>query len=139
MGEIVFDLIKKKETMEEKTTTQTAQQTDTASTMDQVDKALMHHVKAPVFIMFAEYLGLVSKLLPWAEEWCDGKQLKDYQIKTVETDAISLFNVAKKQYSIDQIVEWFDCFWDVILKDYNDKVVELERKNAKADIDEDDD
>lgn len=117
--------------MEEKTTTQTAQQTDIVSTMDQVDKTLMHHVKAPVFIMFAEYLGLVSKLLPWAEEWCDGKQLKDYQIKTVETDAISLFNIAKKQYSMEQIVEWFDCFWDVILKDYNDKVEELEKKNAK--------
>ena len=89
-----------------------------------------HVVKAPVFIMFAEYLGLVSKVIDWAEDWCNGNKPDDYKVKIIETDAICLFNQAKKKYTEDELAEWYDLFYEVILSDYENNLKNLEAKQS---------
>ena len=89
-----------------------------------------HVVKAPVFIMFAEYLGLVSKVIDWAEDWCNGNKPDDYKVKIIETDAICLFNQAKKKYTEDELAEWYDLFYEVILSDYDINLKNLEAKQS---------
>lgn len=89
-----------------------------------------HVVKAPVFIMFAEYLGLVSKVIDWAEDWCNGNKPDDYKVKIIETDAICLFNQAKKKYTEDELAEWYDLFYEAILSDYDNNLKNLEAKQS---------
>lgn len=89
-----------------------------------------HVVKAPVFIMFAEYLGFVSKVIDWAEDWCNGNKPDDYKVKIIETDAICLFNQAKKKYTEDELAEWYDSFYEVILSDYDNNIKKLEAKQS---------
>lgn len=78
-----------------------------------------HVVKSPLFLMFAEYLGFVSKVIDWAEDWCLGNKPSDYKINIIETDAIRLFNQAKNKYSKEELVSWYDEFYTVILADYD--------------------
>ena len=87
-------------------------------------------VKAPLFIMFAEYLGFVSKVIDWAEDWCKGNQPDEYKTKIIETDAICLFNQAKKKYTDDELADWYDEFYDVILSDYDKNLKNLEAKQS---------
>lgn len=87
-------------------------------------------VKAPLFIMFAEYLGFVSKVIDWAEDWCNGNQPDEYKAKIIETDAICLFNQAKKKYTEDELAEWYDVFYDLILADYDINLKNLEAKQS---------
>lgn len=89
-----------------------------------------HVVKAPVFIMFAEYLGFVSKVIDWAEDWCNGNKPDDYKVKIIETDAICLFNQAKKKYTEDELAEWYDLLYEVILSDYDNNIKKLEAKQS---------
>lgn len=89
-----------------------------------------HVVKAPVFIMFAEYLGFVSKVIDWAEDWCNGNKPDDYKVKIIETDAICLFHQAKKKYTDDELADWYDEFYDVILSDYDKNLKNLEAKQS---------
>ena len=89
-----------------------------------------HVVKAPVFIMFAEYLGFVSKVIDWAEDWCNGNKPDDYKVKIIETDAICLFNQAKKKYTEDELAEWYDLFYEVTLSDYDNNIKNLEAKQS---------
>lgn len=87
-------------------------------------------VKAPVFIMFAEYLGFVSKVIDWAEDWCKGNQPDEYKTKIIETDAICLFHQAKKKYTDDELADWYNEFYDVILSDYDKNLKNLEAKQS---------
>lgn len=87
-------------------------------------------VKAPLFIMFAEYLGFVSNVIDWAEDWCKGNQPDEYKAKIIETDAICLFNQAKKKYTEDELAEWYDLFYEVILSDYDNNLKNLEAKQS---------
>ena len=87
-------------------------------------------VKAPLFIMFAEYLGFVSNVIDWAEDWCKGNQPDEYKAKIIETDAICLFNQAKKKYTDDELADWYDEFYDVILSDYDKNLKNLESKQS---------
>lgn len=87
-------------------------------------------VKAPLFIMFAEYLGFVSNLIDWAEDWCKGNQPDEYKVKIIETDAICLFHQAKKKYTDDELADWYNEFYDVILSDYDKNLKNLEAKQS---------
>lgn len=87
-------------------------------------------VKAPLFIMFAEYLGFVSNVIDWAEDWCKGNQPDEYKAKIIETDAICLFHQAKKKYTDDELADWYNEFYDVILSDYDKNLKNLEAKQS---------
>ena len=80
---------------------------------------------APVFIMFAEYLGYVSRFNKLAEDMCDGKIPDVYIQKVLNLEANIIFKQMKKDYSMDEIKYWYSIYYPIILKDYIDKLNSL--------------
>lgn len=74
------------------------------------------------FILFAEFLGYESVFIDWAEDVCNGEKVEDFQKTLVERDADYIFNKMKEEYSIEEIRNWYNEFYDVILKEYDEKV-----------------
>lgn len=95
-------------------TTTTTVETKTETNTITVNKAL--------FLLFAEFLGYASPLIDWAEEICDGKEVEDYKRKIIEVDANFIFNKMQKEYSLEDIRSWYDEFYPLILKEYEDKM-----------------
>ena len=57
-----------------------------------------YNISAPLFLMFAEYLGYVSKALTWVDNWCVAKKRpQPWQIKFIETEAYIVLEEAKKK------------------------------------------
>lgn len=80
---------------------------------------------APVFILFAEFLGYVSILNKLAEEWCDGKVPALHVQKVLIVEAKSIFRQMKKDYSIDEIREYYMMYHPLILQEYEEKLASL--------------
>lgn len=95
-------------------TTTTTVETKTETNKITVNKAL--------FLLFAEFLGYASPLIDWAEEICDGKEVEDYKRKIIEVDANFIFNKMQKEYSLEDIRSWYDEFYPLILKEYEEKM-----------------
>jgi hypothetical protein len=73
------------------------------------------------FILFAEFLGYESVFVEWAEDICNGEEVEDFKKILIERDADYIFRKMTEEYTIAEIRNWFNEFYDVILKDY-DKV-----------------
>lgn len=87
-----------------------------------------YHISAPLFLMFAEYLGYVGKTLPWVDSWCVAKKKpEDYKIKFIEVEAATVLKEAKKKFTEKKIRELYDALYDVILYIYDSNIKELEK------------
>ena len=82
-------------------------------------------IQTPVFIIFAEYLGYVSRFNQIAVDWCDGKVPENYIQDLLIMEAKSIFRQMKKDYTIEEIQYWYDTYRPVILKDYEDKLAAM--------------
>lgn len=82
-------------------------------------------VEAPLFILFAEYLGYVSVFNKKAEEWCDGKVPEIHVQKIIILEAKCIFRQMKKDYSLDDIREFYDMYYPLILQEYDEKLNSL--------------
>jgi hypothetical protein len=82
-------------------------------------------IQTPVFIIFAEYLGYVSRFNQIAVDWCDGKVPETYIQDLLIMEAKSIFRQMKKDYTIEEIQYWYDTYRPVILKDYEDKLAAM--------------
>lgn len=71
-----------------------------------------------LFIAFAEFLGYESPLISWAEEVCNGKQIEPFKYKILKIDAIGIFNKMQEKYTIDEIKDWWEQYYPLILEDY---------------------
>lgn len=88
-----------------------------------------YNISAPLFLMFAEYLGYVGKTLPWVDNWCVAKKKPaEYQIKFIEIEAVTVLNEAKKKFTIKKLRELYDSLYEVILNIYDANIKELEEK-----------
>lgn len=85
-------------------------------------------IEAPLFIMFAEYLGYISKLNKYAEEWCDGKVPDAHVQKVIIVEAKSIYRQMIKDYDMDTIKDYFKTYYPIILKDYDDKLQSIIKK-----------
>ena len=86
-----------------------------------------YHLSAPLFLMFAEYLGYVGKVLKWVDDWCvNGKKPEDYKVKFIEVEAVVAFNECKKKYTEKKMRELYDNLYEVILFMYDDTLKSLE-------------
>lgn len=114
-----------------KTETTTEIKTESAPTVKDFSYTT---VKSPLFVLFAEYLGFVSNLaiLEWCEKWCEGKEPKETERKVIETEAVCLLHQVQTVYTDDEITNWYNEFYDVILKNYDEKLAELEKKKRKS-------
>ena len=107
-----------------KTAVQESNETNTSYDGDL--KSLMaegkYNISAPLFLMFAEYLGYVSKFTEIAMEWCEGKVPEEYIQKILDVEAKSIFRQMKKDYPMEEIQLWYDTYYPVILSDYEEKL-----------------
>ena len=93
-----------------------------------------YHISAPLFLLFAEYLGYVGKTLDWVDELCvDKKMLPDYKNKFIEIEAVSVLREAKKKFTIERIRELYDELYEVILFIYDNNLKEV-YKDSKLPI-----
>ena len=107
--------------MENNTVTQ-----GTETTLSEVSQHREKTIKTPVFIIFAEYLGYVSRFNDIAVDWCEGKFPEEYIQNLLVMEAKSIFRQMKKDYDIEEIQYWYDTYRPVILKDYEDKLAQME-------------
>lgn len=77
------------------------------------------------FILFAEFLGYESVFIDWAENVCNGEKVEDFQKILVERDADYIFKKMTEEYSVEEIRNWYNEFYDVILKEYDEKVKDI--------------
>ena len=86
-----------------------------------------YHLSAPLFLMFAEYLGYVGKVLQWVDDWCVNKKKPEpYKVKFIEVEAVVAFNECKKKYTEKKMRELYDNLYEVILFMYDDTLKSLE-------------
>ena len=103
--------------MENNTVTQSAE-----ATLSEVSQHKEKTIKTPVFIIFAEYLGYVSRFNDIAIEWCEGKLPDKYIQGILDMEAMSIFRQMKNDYALEQIQYWYDTYYPVILADYEEKL-----------------
>lgn len=106
-------------TMFENTTTVTSEKD---SIVTENKKNELRVVNKALFVLFAEFLGYASPLIDWAEDICDGKNVPEFKKRIVYLDADYLFKEMQKEYTIEEIRKWYDEFYPVVLKDYDDKM-----------------
>ena len=82
-------------------------------------------VPAPIFIIFAEYLGYVSQFNKKAEDWCDGKVPEVHVQKIIMLEASCIFHQMKKDYDLNTIKYYYESYYPLILKEYVDKLEEI--------------
>ena len=75
-------------------------------------------VEAPVFIIFAEYLGYISRFNKLALEWCEGKVPESYVQKIMIMEAKTIFRQMQKDYTLPTIKYWYNTYYPVILEEY---------------------
>lgn len=135
-----------KEELKKGTATQTAVEEPTAQEVKKEEKSYegdlkdligegKYNISAPLFLMFAEYLGYVGKTLPWVDSWCvDKKKPEDYKVRFIEVEAVTVLREAKKKFSEQKLRELYDSLYEVILFIYDDNLKEMEKEEQeKAD------
>ena len=75
-------------------------------------------IETPVFLIFAEYLGYISKFIEQAEKWCDGKIPERHIQKIMMMESQTIFHQMKKDYGIDTVKYWYNTYYPVILNEY---------------------
>lgn len=107
--------------------------TETAEKNKEVDitistKAQEITIKSPIFLLFAEYIGYVSNIIEWVEDYMNGKPTPNFKLKVINEDALCLAKQIKKKYTDEDILAWYQSFYDVILGDYEKKLEQIEKK-----------
>ena len=132
-----------KEELKKGTATQTAVEEPTAQEVKKEEKSYegdlkdligegKYNISAPLFLMFAEYLGYVGKTLPWVDSWCvDKKKPEDYKVRFIEVEAVTVLREAKKKFSEQKLRELYDSLYEVILFIYDDNLKEMEREEQE--------
>lgn len=82
-------------------------------------------VESPLFILFAEFLGYVSIFNKIAEEWCNGNVPQIHIQKVVIVEAKCILRQMKKDYSIEDIREFYNMYYPLILEEYAEKLKKL--------------
>jgi hypothetical protein len=86
-----------------------------------------YNLSAPLFLMFAEYLGYVGKVLAWVDDWCVNKKKPEaWKVKFIETEAIVAFNECRKKFTEKRMRELYDSLYEVILFLYDENLKEME-------------
>ena len=79
-------------------------------------------IECPIFIIFAEYLGYVSKFTKLCEGWCNGDVPEVHMQKFLMVEASAIFHQMKKDYGMDKICDYYDRYYPLVLEEYCDKL-----------------
>ena len=94
-------------------------------TKSDVENSKTFSVEAPLFILFAEFLGYVSPLNKAAEDWCSGKVPDTCVQKVLIVEAKSILRQMKKDYSVEEIREFYEMYYPVIFEEYDDNLKKM--------------
>ena len=81
-----------------------------------------NQMETPIFLLFAEYFGYLSPLSNKAEEWCDGKIPDEEMQKFLIREAQAIFRKMREDYTKEEIVERYEMYYTLLLKEYDDKL-----------------
>ena len=79
-------------------------------------------MEAPIFIIFSEYLGYVSPFNEMAEDWCEGKIPPLHIQKVMMVEAKCILRQMKKDYTVEEIMGFYNDYDKLILEDWKDKL-----------------
>ena len=82
-------------------------------------------VPAPVFIVFAEYMGYVSELLDEATNLCYGIDVSLYVQNLMKVDAAVIYHAMLKEYTKEDIRSWFETYYPVLEMLYSDTLPKI--------------
>ena len=82
-------------------------------------------IPAPLFIIFAEYLGYVSQFNKKAEDWCDGKVPDVHVQKVMLVEAKCIYRQMSKDYDLEDIQYSYDSYYPLILKEFDEKLAKI--------------
>ena len=74
-----------------------------------------------IFILFAEYLGYISKMYSGVENWANGEkewELDDYEKKLITTEALNMFHKMKEKLTLSEIQHRFEQIAPIALSKY---------------------
>lgn len=86
---------------------------------------VLTQVECPIFIIFAEYFGYVSKFTKMCEDWCDGRVPDVHVQKFLMIEAASIFRQMKIDYGIEDIRSYYNRYYPLILEEYCDKLANI--------------
>lgn len=87
----------------------------------------LKEIHPAILIMYAEFLGYVSPILDMAEKICSGEILDDEINKFIKVEASFIFKKMQDEYTLKDLRGWYDDFYDVIFKEYENNI-----KNPKT-------
>lgn len=104
--------------------------TTVIETVTDKEKEVVKTIKArsPLFLVFAEFMGYASPLLDWASIMCEGKTIESFKEKAIEIDALNIFNKMQKEFSLEDIKEMWESYYEVILQDSDEKLEKAEKE-----------
>ena len=91
----------------------------------EIENGKIIQVESPLFIIFAEFLGYVSIFNKIAEDWCNGKVPMTHIQKVVIVEAKCIFRQMKKDYSMDDIREFYKMYYPLILEEYDENLTKI--------------
>ena len=80
-------------------------------------------ISTPIFIIFAEYLGYVSRFSKIVLEWCEGNTPEMYVRNIIRIEANAIFRQMKKDYTLPTIRYWYETYYPIILRDFEEKLI----------------
>lgn len=87
-------------------------------------------IEPPIMLLFGEYLGFVSDLIDFAEEWCKKpKSIQEWKKKAITIDALNIYHKMQSmadKFPKDAIIKYYDEFYDIALKDWVNKLNSIE-------------
>ena len=83
------------------------------------------NMDCPVFIIFAEYFGYVSSFTKMCEAWCNGNVPELHVQKFLKVEAASILKQMKKDYTNEQIREYYNRYRPLVLKEWDDKLKKI--------------
>jgi hypothetical protein len=82
-------------------------------------------IPAPIFILFAEYMGYISQFNKMAENWCDGKVPEVHVQKVMILEAKCIYRKMVKDYDIEDIKYYYNSYYPLVLKEYVDGLAKI--------------
>ena len=88
----------------------------------------VNRIEAPLFIVFAEFMGYISPLVSNAENWCEGKVPPQAIQKAIIIDSVAIWKQMQKDYRKEEIQLYYQTFYDLFFKKYDDNLLALLKK-----------
>lgn len=86
-----------------------------------IDNENVSVIPAPIFLLYAEYLGYVSPLIEWAEDWCyDAKKTENWKKNVIRCEANHIFKKVMEEYTTKELRGYYDEYYPVVFKFYEE-------------------